>query len=134
LLLIGASYVTGILLNALGALLFDVPLEILSRIFVRARGISPNTLWDELDMLESKSERHGATLFKIEAEATLCQNLFAAFLALVILRVSGHVPYAPSLVDPHNQITWVVGLLILGAAIHRTAVVFRRLRSFRQVL
>jgi hypothetical protein len=85
-------------------------------------------------MLDAKSERLGSTLFKIEAEATLCQNLFAAFMTLVILRGCGYLSYAPSLVDPHNRLTWVVGLLILATAIHRTAVVFRRLRSFRQVL
>jgi len=134
LVLVGGSFVAGILLNALGALMFDVPLQIVSRILPEARELAPNLLWDELDRIDATSERHGALLFKMEAEATLCQNLFAAFLALVILRSCGYLMNAPALIDRHRPLTWILGLLILGTAVHRTAVIFRRLRSIRNVL
>jgi hypothetical protein len=83
LLLLGAGYIVGLLLTALSVLW--LPVELLIMVVLRTpmknwrRGLTRN------DEIAVRSEQAGATLAKMQAEATLCQNLFSGFSLLVLL-------------------------------------------------
>jgi hypothetical protein len=81
-LLLGAGYVLGLILTPLSAPWDLVQLlvrKVLKTPFDWKEGASGG---DEVD---KKDKAAGATIAKMQAEAVLCQNLFTAFLVLVII-------------------------------------------------
>ncbi|HMD75830.1 MAG TPA: hypothetical protein VKG86_00510 [Terracidiphilus sp.] len=122
------GYITGVLLTAISSMIFDGPLELLSRLSVRLQRLSPNRLWDQIDALDAHNERHAKLLIKIDAEMTSCQNLFVGFVALVTLQSAGYLINESLLFDLRKPIAWVIGTAILVAVVHRTLILYRRVR------
>ena len=83
------------------------------------------------DAVTSRDKEAGATLVKMQAEAVLCQNLFGAFLALIILDATdlASIPF----LNACSTMCRTAALLVLGAScIHRTiAYVVRENRLYQ---
>lgn len=124
-LLVGAGYVAGLLLTPLSRLW--LPLELLLLKILRIpiddwrRGLPRN------DEIAARDQQAGATLAKMQAEATLCQNLFCAFVLLILLNYTGTflVPAAGK---------WVMGLILGLAAIFRTTVYLGRQNNLYEIV
>jgi hypothetical protein len=120
-LVVGAGYVTGLLLTSLSIVWSPINYAVMAILRIPIdnwrHGLPRN------DEIAAKDKKAGGTLAKMQAEATLCQNLFCAFLLLVVLNSSGAF-----LIPAVNALrpTWVV-LLVLGlAGIFRTTVYLGR--------
>jgi hypothetical protein len=89
-LALGAGYIAGLLLTPLslpwGLVHLLVRLILKMRIKDWQYGL---TLYDAILV---KDKEAGGTLVKMQAEAVLCQNLFGAFIALIIINATGVMP------------------------------------------
>jgi len=133
-MLVFGGYIVGILLTVISSLMFDAPLELLGRLSTRLGRLSPNQIWDQIDSIDIRSERHAMLLVKVEAEMTFCQNLFVVFLALIALQRAGYLVHENTLFDLGKPVAWVVGSIILAAVVHRTLILFRRVRILTRLL
>jgi hypothetical protein len=113
-LVLGAGYIVGLVLTPL-SFLWGV-LQLLMRRVLKM----PTWKWREgphlSDLISAKNKEAGATLAKMQAEAILCQNLFTAFLWLII--INKFYPFAPiSGCDTRSRL---LILLVLGfSSAHR---------------
>src|SRR5260370_8395084 len=80
------------------------------------------------------SEGHVMVLVKIDAEMTFCQNLFVAFVGLVALQRAGYLIHENVLFNLGKPVAWVVGGTILAAVVHRTLILYRRVRVITQLV
>jgi len=113
-LLLGAGYVAGLVLTTLTVILLPVDWVIAAILEV------PTKSWQRNDAISERDKDAGATLAKMQAEATLCQNLFCAFLLLIVLHGIAKFPL-PAL-DALAPAYRCVVLLMFGlAAIFRTS-------------
>lgn len=120
------GYVIGILLTVISSLVFDGSLELVSHLSKRLHRMSLNHIWDQIDALDRHDERHARLLVKIEAEMTFCQNLFVVFLVLATLQRFDYTTQKNTLFNLSNPVSWIIASTILGAVIHRTSILFRR--------
>jgi len=133
-LLIG-GYIVGILLTVIGSLVFDGSLELIGKLpGKRFKRLAPHLAWEKIDSLGLQSEKHGLLLVKVEAEITLCQNLFIAFGILAILQSYGYLTHRSVLFDFTKPVSWCVGLTLLAAVIHRTGILIRRVDTIERLL
>ncbi len=120
---IGAGYVAGLPLTLLS--IVWIPIDFL---LTAIQQIPVNNWRHELprnDEIAAIDKEVAATLAKMQAGATLCQNLFCGFLVLVLLNSTGAFP-VPT-VDAHGSACRWIMMLILGiSAIFRTAVYLDR--------
>jgi len=132
--LIFGGYIVGILLTVISSIIFDGPLQLLSRWSRRYAHLSPNAIWNQIDSLDFRSEKHGILLVKIEAEMTLCQNLFVAFWGLVALQYGGYLAGTNPLLDLGRPLAWFICITLLAAVIHRTGIVVQRVKVIENLL
>jgi hypothetical protein len=131
LLLVGAGYVAGLLLTPLSLLLAPIDLLIMRVLRIHIgdwrRGLSRN------DEVAAKDKDAGATLAKMQAESTLCKNLFSAFLLLIILNDTHRVT-VPA-VDAYGRASrWIILLILGSSAIFRTAVYLGRQNHLYEIV
>jgi hypothetical protein len=88
-LLFGAGYVAGLVLTPLS--LPWVPVHVLLRRKLKMP-LNLDTGASLTDDIASRNRDAGETLAKMQAEAVLCENLFGAFLLLIILNAAVAVP------------------------------------------
>ena len=129
-LLLGAGYVAGLLLTAFTFLWMPVQFLVLAilRVQIRdwRRGLQRN------DEISARNEQAGATIAKMQAEATLCQNLFTGFLLLILLNDLKLVPL--SLINTLGSAGKWLMLAVLGlAGIFRGIVYFGRQNSLYEI-
>jgi hypothetical protein len=110
LLLLGAGYLTGLVLTS-GSLLWDV--LALQR-------------WSRNDEIAAVDKDAGAVLAKMAAEAALCQNLLTAFVVLLIVNPRVFVDHVAGY-------RWAICLSLLVAAVYRTVVYIRRQSSLYEI-
>ena len=132
--LVVGGYIVGVLLTVASSIVFDGPLELLSLLSTRLRGLSPNRLWDQIDSLDVYSERHAMLLAKIDAEMTLCQNLFVAFVALIYLQRGHYLIRDTPVLDVGKPLSWTVGVMILASVVHRTLILYRRVNVLSRLV
>jgi hypothetical protein len=115
-LVLGVGYIVGLVLTPLSFLWG------LLQLLVRRVLKMPAWKWREgpqlSDLISAKNKEAGATLAKMQAEAILCQNLFTAFLLLII--INKFSPFAP--ISGCSACCRTLILLILGfSSAHRIA-------------
>jgi hypothetical protein len=81
----GAAYVVGLLITPLGSFLCELPLRILGSRVPSVRDFSSQVLWKRIRKVEQADPAFGATLAKMAAEVTLCQNLVAAVVVMWVI-------------------------------------------------
>jgi hypothetical protein len=77
------------------------------------------------DKIATIDKEAGTTLAKMQAEATLCQNLVSAFVILVIVNEKGTFTVL-ALKDHGIEYRWVIFLTLLATAVFRTVVYLGR--------
>ena len=116
---LGCGYIAGLLLTSLAAPLFAGLAWLLGKYFQNVRQYSHARLWSRIDKIDRKYPVAAATLAKMAAEVTLCQNLFAG--SLIVFGVSTR----------RIPVLWVATTLVLLAftVVYRAVVLVRRLDS-----
>jgi hypothetical protein len=119
---LGCGYIAGLLLTTVAAPIFAGPAWLLGKYCGTVRRYSHTLLWARIDKIDRKNPKAGATLAKMAAEVTLCQNLFTG--SLIMLCVSTR----------RVSVLWVTTILILLAltVVHRVVILVRRLDSLEQ--
>jgi hypothetical protein len=129
-LLLGAGYLAGLLLTSL-SLLWSALIGLPARTIFRM----PTADWrhgSRNDEIAAKDKEAGATLAKMQAEATLCQNLLSGFLVLLIANDTG--TFSVSALSAHGPMyRWVIFLALLAAAVFRTVAYLGRQNSLYKI-
>jgi hypothetical protein len=125
LLLLGAGYLAGLLLttfSTLWSMIFGLPVWVMLHQpigeFLKGR-TSRN------DKIAEKNKEAGTTLAKMQAEATLCQNLLTAFLLLIIVKAE-HNSWVPALDHLRGGYRCAALLILLATAVVRTGLYLGR--------
>jgi hypothetical protein len=126
-LLLGAGYLAGLLLTPL-SFLWNVLIGLPTRIILGIPFAELRRQWSRNDEIAAADKEAGTTLAKMEAEATLCQNLLSAFVVLIIANEKKNF-LVPALGD-HRCIIF---LALLLAALFRTVVYLGRQKSFYEI-
>jgi hypothetical protein len=135
LLLLVASYLTGMLLSSFSGI-FDIPV----RLFMKKRlGMENATLVQEsytvlrwMNEIALMDKELGATLAKMMAEKSLCQNLLAGFLILVL--ISKGALLTPMLSEREALVTVLLLAVLVTAVVQRNLAYFYRLKAFHEIL
>lgn len=130
LLLLGAGYLVGLLLTPLSLVwsaLIGLPIRIILRV--------PTADWrhgSRNDEIAAKDKEAGATLAKMQAEATLCQNLLSAFIVLIVANDTGTF-LVPALNAYGTKYRWIIFGVLVTAAVFRTAAYLGRQNSLYEI-
>jgi hypothetical protein len=120
-LLVGAGYVTGLLLTPISFLWSPIGWAV-------AKILGAPTDWKRgsygNDEVSRANAEAGATLAKMQAEATLCLNLFSGFLLLNILNACWRI--IPAVNENRSLSKWVLLLLAVAVIFRVTAYLGRQ--------
>jgi hypothetical protein len=112
-LLLGAGYVAGLVLTPLSAPWGLVQIRVRKKLGMPWDRKEGSSWGDEID---KEDKAAGTTIAKMQAEALLCQNLFTAFLALILINM-GHT----LTLIARCSILWrtLILLVLASCALHR---------------
>lgn len=135
LLMLVGSYLVGLLLSSFSGI-FDLPV----RLFMRKRlGLGQESLEDDsytvvrwMNDICVEDKEAGATLVKMMAEKTLCQNLLAGFLIVILFFRNELIP-TPSFLHSTPVLVLLPAVLVI-AVVQRGIAYFYRLKTFHETL
>jgi hypothetical protein len=122
-LLIGAGYVVGLVLTSLSIIWSPVNFVLMAILKIPLNNWRHGLVRN--DEIVAKDKEAGATLAKMQAEATLCQNLVDGLLMLIILNATS-VFVVPAIAACSTACRWTTVLILGLAAIFRSAVYLGR--------
>ena len=132
--LVVGGYITGVLLTVISAAIFYGQLDLLGRLSTRFKPLCPSQIWDQINAIDAHCERHAMLLVKIEAEMTLCHNLFVGFVILIGLQRAGYLLNRSLLFDLSTPIAWILGGTLFAAVVHRTGILSRRIHVLARLV
>jgi hypothetical protein len=131
LLLLGAGYLAGLLLTSL-SLLWSALIGLPTRIILGVPMAELRRHGSRNDEIAAVDKEAGMTLAKMQAEATLCQNLLSAFIVLVIASETGTFTI-PALANHGAGYRWIVLVTLLATALFRTVAYLARQESLYKI-
>ena len=130
LLLVGAGYLAGLLLTTL-SVLWSLLIGLVIRIAFRTRAANFRHA-SRNDEIAAADKDAGVTIAKMQAEATLCQNLLSAFVVLIFANDTGAFTVS-ALMGHGTGCRWTVFFVLLVAAVFRTVVYLERQNSLYSI-
>ena len=143
LLLMGAGYLAGLVLTPLSFfwnVLIGLPIQIMlnkavtggKRIRLSSLMVTLWPLWSRNDEIAAADKEAGTVVAKMQAEATLCQNLLSAYVVLIIANEKRSY-LVPALGDHGSAFRWIVFLGLLAAAVFRTVTYLGRQNNLHRI-
>ncbi|MEW8632331.1 MAG: hypothetical protein AB2591_20245 [Candidatus Thiodiazotropha sp.] len=124
LLLLGASFIVGILLSSIAGAIFEIFLQAISKIHSPLVAYTANDYWRRMDIVGRREAGPGEVLAKIAAEVTMCEGLIVGT-TLVLVVSSRPIPLEAS--------AWTLGILMLIWVVRIVALI-HRIDSYERAL